>query len=272
MRFTRTLFWRSADRLSRLYGELDVSQFDLDAMPELKSAINRELRRLAEEMNAGIVTGMHNEWTLSNNKNDAILDTLLKGRALPAALEDKYRNRNIEGLKAFIARTTDGMGLSDRIWQTVKGHSTVIEKHMALGILDGTPASKLAGEMKEYLNQPDRLFRRVRDNEGVLRLSRAAKMYTPGRGQYRSAYKNALRMTRTETNMAYQKADSLRWQEMDFVLGIEVRRSAVEYDCDICEENAGKYPKDFEFLAWHPNCMCNAIPILQSEEEFIKSL
>jgi len=43
-------------------------------------------------------------------------------------------------------------------------------------------------------------------------------------------------------------------------------------DIKFLTDNAGKYPKDFEFLAWHPNCMCNAIPILQSEEEFIKSL
>jgi len=273
MRYTRTLFWRSADRLARIYGELPpVDMFDLDAMPQLKQAINRELRWLAGEMQGGIVTGMKNEWTLANNKNDDIVKGLLGGRVLPSALDEKYMNRNIAGLKGFVGRTTDGMGLSNRIWRTVKGHSVVIEQHMGLGILDGTPAKSLATEMKQHLNEPDRLFRRVRDKEGKLRLSKAAKAYKPGPGQYRSAYKNALRMTRTETNMAYQKADALRWQQMDFIKEIEVRRSVVEYDCDICDSRAGRYPKDFEFLAWHPNCMCTATPILPSEDEFTKNL
>lgn len=272
MRSTRTLFWRSSDRLARLYGELDVDRFDIDAMPRLKNAINQELRRLANDMEASIAQGMRNEWTLANNKNDAIIDSLLKGRTLPSALDERYRDRNIAGLRGFIGRKTDGMGLSDRIWQTVKGHSVVIEKQMALGILEGTPATKLATEMKQHLNQPDRLFRRVRDKEGVLKLSKAAKAYKPGRGIYRSAYKNALRMTRTETNMAYQRADHLRWKEMDFIKEIEVRRSAVEYDCDICAAAVGRYPKDYEFLALHPNCMCTAIPVLPSEDEFIRQL
>lgn len=273
MRYTRTLFWRSADRLARIYGELPpVDVFDLDAMPQLKQAINRELRRLAGEMQGGIVTGMRNEWTLANNKNDDIVKGLLGGRVLPAALDEKYMNRNIAGLKGFVGRTTDGMGLSDRIWQTVKGHSVVIEQHMGLGILDGTPAKSLATEMKKHLNEPDRLFRRVRDKEGKLRLSKAAKAYKPGRGQYRSAYKNALRMTRTETNEAYRHADYLRRQEMDFIKEIEIVRSGVRYPCDICEEKAGRYPKDFQWTGWHPNCDCYTVSVLPSEEEFIKNL
>lgn len=37
---------------------------------------------------------------------------------------------------------------------------------------------------------------------------------------------------------------------------------------DICNTLAGKYPKDFKWTGWHPNCRCYKIPILKTEEEF----
>ena len=37
---------------------------------------------------------------------------------------------------------------------------------------------------------------------------------------------------------------------------------------DICDTLAGKYPKDFKWTGWHPNCRCYKIPILKTEEEF----
>ena len=103
-------------------------------------------------------------------------------------------------------------------------------------------------------------------------LSRAAKQYHPGRGVYRSAYKNALRLTRTETNKAYQKSDNERWKQQDFVKGVRVERSDVPYECDICSSGVGEYPKDYEWTLFHPNCRCRAVPILADEDEFMKSV
>lgn len=37
---------------------------------------------------------------------------------------------------------------------------------------------------------------------------------------------------------------------------------------DICDTLAGKYPTDFKWTGWHPNCRCYKIPILKTEEEF----
>jgi hypothetical protein len=124
-------------------------------------------------------------------------------------------------------------------------------------------------EVKQYLNEPTKLFRRVRDAIGDLQLSQAAQQYTPGRGVYRSAYKNALRMTATETNRSYQQADNERWKQIDWVLGIEVRRSNNPYDCDICEAGVGKYPKDYEWDLFHPWCRCVAIPITADIDDIL---
>lgn len=132
-------------------------------------------------------------------------------------------------------------------------------------------------DLRNYLQHPDVLFRRVRDQHGILRLSQAAKDYHPGQGVYRSSYKNARRLTATETNIAYHTADHDRWQKMDFVVGIEIKLSG-NHTClgkdgkphpfyDICDELQGKYPKDFKFTGWHPHCRCFATPILKTWEE-----
>jgi len=100
------------------------------------------------------------------------------------------------------------------------------------------------------------------------------------RGVYRSSYRNARRLAATETNLAYRTADHLRWQQMDFVVGIKVQLSN-NHNCkgvpagrfyDICDELQGRYPKDFKFTGWHPLCRCYATPVLMSNEEFAQSL
>lgn len=146
-----------------------------------------------------------------------------------------------------------------------------------LGIRSGRPALKMASDLKQYLLHPDKLFRRVRDEHGQLHLSKAAAAYHPGRGVYRSSYKNARRLAATETNIAYRTSDYTRWQQLDFVVGIEVRLSN-NHTClggdgkphafsDICDDLKGRYPKDFKFTGWHPHCRCHAVTILKTPEE-----
>lgn len=273
LRSVKREFWANADRVAAIFNQITVQHpLNLNQHPELKKAIERELRELANRVSGTVVNGIRNEWTLANNKNDAMLEGLLGSKTLPRVLQEKWMGRNLEAMQAFLKRSEGGMGLSDRIWQTVRGHSADIERHLALGVYERTPARTLATEMKQFLNEPDRLFRRVRDAEGNLRLSKAAREYSPGRGKYRSAYKNALRLTRTETNRSYQRSDAERWKQQDYVLGVRVQRSNVPYDCDICEAGAGDYPKDYEWDAWHPNCRCVAVSILASEEDMLASV
>lgn len=95
------------------------------------------------------------------------------------------------------------------------------------------------------------------------------KDYHPGQGVYRSAYKNALRTSATTTNTAYRSSDYERWSKQDFILGIEVHRSANNRGpCKICDAMVGKYPKTFKFTGFHPFCICFATPITMEPEDF----
>lgn len=89
-------------------------------------------------------------------------------------------------------------------------------------------------------------------------------------------------MAVTETNMAYDTADYLRVQNLDFVVGIEIRLSN-NHTClgkdgkphafhDICDELAGKYPKTFKFVGWHPFCRCISTTILKTDDEIIRDM
>lgn len=71
--------------------------------------------------------------------------------------------------------------------------------------------------------------------------------------------------------------DYERWQQLDFIVGIEIKLSDNHTTTDgkghiipltnICDELKGRYPKDFKFTGWHPHCRCFATSILKTQEE-----
>ena len=223
-----------------------------------------------EESVIVIVKAVTTEWDTANRFNDTLVKAVLKQYGADAGAKEfqKYFNNNDAALKAFINRKQKGFSLSKNIWNQSDDYIEGLETAISAGFSEGISAVSLAGKIKQYLNDPDKLFRRVRDRYGNLKPSKPMRAYRTERGKYRSSYKNALRLARTETNMAYRTADNQRWQQLDFVVGFEVKRSGRFYDCDLCESLKGKYPKDFLFTGWHPNCRCYQISILNTEEEF----
>ena len=178
----------------------------------------------------------------------------------------------MKALHSFINRKHNSKSLSDNIWKVSKRYRNELEANLLIGISEGKSASGIAEQIQKYLVQPDNLFRRIRNAEGDLRLSNAAKLLKPGQGAYRSSYKNALRVARTETNAAYRTADQERWKTQDFILGYEVNLSAQHPVWDICDELKGRYPKDFLFTGWHPNCFCNVTAIRMQKSDFVSYL
>ena len=181
----------------------------------------------------------------------------------------RWFSRNKEAVDAFFSRNEahGGLNLSQKVWRCTGRLKDEMELALSVSLGRGDSAATVSRHVRQYLKEPERLFRSVRDAEGNLKLSKKAAAYHPGRGQYRSSYKNAMRLTRTETNMAYRAADCNRWSRIPFVVGMEVKRSNHPFGCEVCESLKGKYPKDFVFTGWHPQCRCYIVPVLASEEE-----
>lgn len=237
-------------------------RFDLYPVTKRRSdlLIDQLYRRVLGEVTASISYA----WGRAHDKDDD-LERLARGSVATGLRRD-------EALAAFIARRDGGMSLSDRVWRSANQARQELEMAIDLGLREGQDAPALSRSVRAYLIEPERLFRRVRDMHGELHLSKRAEAYHPGRGVYRSSYKNALRLTATETNIAYRTADYERVQELDFVRGVRVNLSknhtlnGKPFTC-ICDEFAGDYPKDFKFVGWHPLCRCYTTTILAEDPD-----
>lgn len=254
--------------------------YKLDDYPQAKKQADRILEELQESVETIIVDGIESEWTLANNKNNE-LSQIVFGDNVGKLTDEQYQryfSNNHEALQAFIARKQAGMNLSDRVWKYTGAFKDEIETAIDLGIRSGKSAAEISRDVRSYLQNPDKLFRRVKDEYGRLHLSKAAKAYHPGTGVYRSSYMNARRLAVTETNIAYRTADYIRQQQLDFIVGIRIVLSN-NHNCkgvpagmffDICDSLQGNYPKDFKFTGWHPHCRCHVETILKTPEELEK--
>nr|DAL21510.1 MAG TPA_asm: minor capsid protein [Caudoviricetes sp.] len=243
-------------------------EFHFEDFPALKKEMEALMQDLGASLQTNIEDGDQESWTLSNTKNDAMVDSIIGKKQLPAKTVKAWKHPHLEALGAFISRKEAGMNLSKRVWNLTQQFKNEMELALELGMGEGKSAAELSRDIRKYLQYPDKLFRRVRDKSGALRLSKTAAAFHPGRGVYRSSYKNALRMTATENNIAYRTADHNRWQALPFVLGIEIHISNNHPTEDICDIFDGKrFPKDFKFTGWHPWCRCYAVSVLASQEE-----
>lgn len=244
--------------------------FSFDDYPEVKAELQKVVGQLASQLQTTIETGSKNQWLFACDKNDGFIASIMDTSKLSKARLKKMQDRNLDALSTFQGRKVGGMDLSQRVWRYVGQFRDQLETALDVGLGDGRSAQQLARDVKKNLQEPDRLFRRVRDKRGNLVLSKAARAFHPGQGVYRSSVKNAQRLTRSEINMAYRESDFLRWQQLDFVVGFEVHRSNREplCKCKMCDQLQGRYPKTFKFKGWHPQCMCYAVPILMDEETF----
>ena len=254
--------------------------FNFDDYPQTKKAAAQVTQRLAKKIHGVIVRGTAAEWRAACDKNDAFLKSILRTSRLTPEEAEQYQARNLEALQSFQQRKIEGMGLSQRVWRYVGDIKDTIELGIDVGLGEGRSAQQLSRDLRQCLQEPSKLFRRVRDKYGNLQLSKAARLYHPGQGVYRSSAKNAMRLARTEVNMAYRTAEYLRWQQLDFVVGIRIwlsnnhtvldSKGKPQPLVDICDELKGDYPKTFRFVGWHPQCRCQVTPILSDYDEYNK--
>lgn len=242
--------------------------------------------------------GVQKEWLQSNEHNDELVKSVFGEYSIEDHHFARYFLRNKEAMDAFFARKTgeEGLNLSQKVWKYNGMFKEELENALDLAIGEGTPANRLATKIKGYLQEPDKFYRRFRvkigedengnpiygriwkrriwdkESESYKWVNDDPKKYHPGQGVYRSSYRNAQRLARTETNIAYREADFTRWQQLDFVVRVEIKLSNNHPVWDICDDLKGVYPKGFKWVGWHPNCRCYMVPVLAKEEELDQML
>jgi hypothetical protein len=256
-KLTEAQWEQLAKRFSKEIKKYNISNPKAFSWKTNKSFGNKATALIGQTHNnltTGIEGFMQQGWGLANKKNNALAAQYLKNFHLSTKQFPSYFNANVGAMNTFINRSINGLNLSQNIWKMTNEAKDILESFVGAGLAVGRPSKAIAKDVLECLKNP------------------SAFDLHPPRGTYRSPYKNALRMARTETNMAYRAADSLRYQQLDFVTGIEIKLSGSHPKYDICDEMVGPYPKGFQFLGWHPNCYCYQVSILSSRKDFIASV
>lgn len=306
----RTLFAATVNEILALnktmptLNEGEMFSFDNESLKKQRE-VERLLRQLHSVATMAIEKGIRLEWATANAECDKLVQSCFGKNALNTPEFTAWTQRNEAAQAAFISRSERGLNLSQRVWRTCRQLRDEMEVAITVAVGDGTSAASMSRSVRKYLNDPDLMFRRFRykvgeeieyDENGneigkkvVWGKKWKKRVKKPdgtigwidydkdsysdewtGPGYYKSSAKNAMRVARTETNIAYRRADNERWQQMDFVLGQCVQLSRNHPKKDICDKLAGDYPKEFVFDGWHPQCFCFVTPILIDEDEILK--
>lgn len=301
------------DKLTRLANRvgIDVEDFlkkdglfRFDKYPELREELNDIFSKYVQKDVLAYKAGITDGVALAYSHQNSVLTgfSVLSDKAISHA-----RNIAAETFIRSRLRSKDGLNLSQLVWnyaqQAKSEFEVAVSNVIADGLKKGTSAEELGRLVREYLNNPDMMYRRyhrtildangnkkdivrwrrrVIDENGKVRFVEQP-LEKVGAGQYRSSRKNANRLMRTEINGSYHRANYERWQKEPFVIGIAIELSPQHPAEDMCDELSGEsfddprghYPKDFLFIGWHPQCLCMSNPItIQGEEkkEFYRRL
>lgn len=230
--------------------------------PQTKKRISDIQEQFVDDIQAVIYRGTSEEWKNSNEVQDLLANAVLRDykAQVNGKKYDVYYQENSDALKAFQQRKDKGFTISDKLWQQSSLYKQELEEAISCAIQKGTSAITLSKQISKYLLDFPKLQKDYKERFGTASTAKDC--------EYRS-----IRLARSEINMAYRQAENHRWQQMDFVVGYEIKLSG-NHTCngkpfyDICDELQGKYPKTFVWTGWHPLCRCHKIPILKTEDEF----
>lgn len=250
-----------AAKMAERVGYSGEKPFSFRDYPQLSDGVSKIQKKFVSDIGSLIYTGTTREWRESNLVQDLVADAVLKAYNATTSKKTytKYYQTNSSHLKAFQERKDRGLNLSSKIWKQSVDYKEELESAISSAIEKGMSAVTLSKRISKYLNDFESL---QKDYKG--RFGTAVKC--------KDCEYASIRLARSEINMAYRTAEQKRWEQMDFVVGYEIKLSHAHHDRmphgDICDELAGKYPKDFKWTGWHPNDMCYVIPILKTEDEF----
>ena len=262
--------------------------FNFDNFPVLKARLNEIFNDYFQNSmlcyKSGITSGVSLAYS---HDNDALGQfSVLTDKALETA-----RKTAVTTFIANRLNAKNGLNLAQSVWNYCQHTKAEFEMAMSNVIADGlekgTSAEEVGRRIRQYLNNPDMMYRRYhivkvlkngqkkdvvtwrrkRIIDGRVRFVEEPLEHV-GLGVYRSARKNALRVARTEINAAYHTARNERWANEPFVIGQHIHVSPQhdpEEDADICDELEGYYPKGFVWNGWHPQCYAEGTRVLTTK-------
>lgn len=139
--------------------------FDGDNM-RIQKKVEALLRQLHSTTTTAIKKGITLEWEKANDACDKLISSCFGKEVLSSPEFSAWNNRNMAAMNAFANRTENGLNLSKRIWQSVQQLRDEMEIAMTVAIGEGDSAQSISRKVRQYLNDPDLMFRRFRFKKG----------------------------------------------------------------------------------------------------------
>jgi hypothetical protein len=155
-----------------------------------------------------------------------------------------------------MSKLVDGLTVSDKIWNTNLTSLDQLRAYLMQSMIDEVDFSEVYQQIKSFLVLPDVDLRTKKWLEFF-------RNNPPGKGIYRSAWKNVLRLIRTETNRAFREALKQYTIGKEWVQGIKWTLSDAHPEFDICDfyanDDSGLGPGIYTSETVpdsHPHCIC----------------
>ena len=142
---------------------------------------------------------------------------------------------NMNAMEALLKYRPTGLTFSESVWDATWEVQKRLKFMVNQAVMLGTSSQNLARDIKKYVSADG-----IRTSPGV----------------YKSAYKNAWRLARTEMNRAYTEGQIRYAMKKNWIDGMIWRLGNTDA-CEQCRALAGTfYPKDDVPERPHPHCMC----------------
>lgn len=247
--------------IARIFNKNTISEEEIFRLDNQNSNQKRRatqaFREYRKELSKILSESQIKAWELAQTENKKAVISYIE-RLVTASTPLYIKPKDLDfskQLKDFQNRTFRVGTISDRVWDIQDLAKENIEIALTEALAKGKSAQQLAMEIKRHLRNPDALYRRVRNSKGRLVPSRNMKAYKPGQGVYKSAHQNALRLARTEINLAYGRSEQLYIDNSTDIVGVNINTSRTGKNiCETCTALAGTYPAWFKWAIWHINC------------------
>lgn len=168
-------------------------------------------------------------------------------------IDSAWRKMNQKAMNKVLDFAPDGLKLSDRVWLITNTTKREMIKAVHQGVTMGRSASAISKDIQYMLRMPETLR------------GKAKMLYRPGRGIYKSAYKNAMRLARTELNQAFWEGTEQYAESKQWIDGYIWQVGNVDA-CPLCLPHDGEFfPKDEKPQQPHPQCMCHILPHIKDD-------
>ena len=107
---------------------------------EVAPKVEKKLRQLYAEVYRAIRGNIVREWNYANDTTDKLIKGLFGKESIEDNHYARYFQRNKQAMQQFLSRQTNGLDLSQRVWQYVGQARTDLEAALDMGLGQGLRA------------------------------------------------------------------------------------------------------------------------------------